>query len=199
MQSAYERLKQSLSNQNGVKLVEVEMKEVQTLADKLNMVISTYETTGEYQRYLAEYKTVLTLEQIAVAIQTPAIKEKFKTFIVPGAPRAIRREKYDKFRNDLRPQLHREYKKLFDSNNLNGLIYPSLVCKPVRFDEVKGAETTWNVIKNAFVTSNAGVPSLTMPMGVTKDGLPIGVQLDGLWNKDKQLLAIANRVYQFIS
>lgn len=197
IESAFEQAKNALSR-NGVKLVEVEINEIQKASDKLSMIISTYESTSEFERYLKEYKTGVSLEQVVEAMETPFIKSKFQTFIVSGAPRAIRKSKYDECMNVIRPRLQREYQKMFDSYSLNALVYPSLVCKPVKFDDLKGPETMWLLAKNTLMTINAGVPSLTMSMGKTKTGLPIGLQLDGLWKKDKVLLNIAANINQYI-
>ena len=46
-------------------------------------------------------------------------------------------------------------------------------------------------IRNLCPGSAAGIPGLTLPAGMTKAGLPVGIAVDGTENGDHQVLAIA--------
>jgi mandelamide amidase len=49
------------------------------------------------------------------------------------------------------------------------------------------------MIRNADPASNAGMPSISLPAGLSiNEGLPIGIEFDGLPGSDSQLLAIAS-------
>ena len=50
--------------------------------------------------------------------------------------------------------------------------------------------TFFTFISNTDPGSNAGVPGLSVPMGMTSDGLPVGVALEGPAGSDRSLLAI---------
>jgi len=39
-----------------------------------------------------------------------------------------------------------------------------------------------------------GVPAVTVPVASGPNGMPIGVQLIGAWDRDRELLAIAHRI-----
>ena len=54
-------------------------------------------------------------------------------------------------------------------------------------------------IRNTDPSSNAGIPSLTLPAGQDTDGLPIGILLDGPRDSDRQLLSIGLAIEQFIN
>jgi len=45
-------------------------------------------------------------------------------------------------------------------------------------------------IANTDPGSNAGIPGLSLPLGLTSDGLPVGVALDGPAGSDRRLLGI---------
>jgi mandelamide amidase len=45
-------------------------------------------------------------------------------------------------------------------------------------------------IRNTDPGSNAGIPSLVVPAGVTRDGLPVGLELDGAAGSDRDLLRV---------
>lgn len=189
VEAAFEQIKTSLSR-NDIKLVDVDMKLIGEIANKISMIISTYEAPIMLTNYLSEYNIDLSYDALIESIQTPESKRKFATFMASNAPRAVRKEKYDECINVLRPRLKAELKRVFNENELNVLISPSLACLPVRFDEIKGAETMWKIAKNCIMTCNSGIPSVTVPMGRSKHGLPIGLQLDALWHQDRYLLEL---------
>ncbi|MBA5735608.1 amidase, partial [Escherichia coli] len=49
-------------------------------------------------------------------------------------------------------------------------------------------------IRNTEPGSNAGVPGLTVPAGLTAAGLPVGLALDGAAGTDRELIAVALQV-----
>ena len=44
--------------------------------------------------------------------------------------------------------------------------------------------------QNTEPASNAGLPALTLPIGLTPEGLPVGIEIDGPQGSDKRLLQI---------
>jgi Asp-tRNA(Asn)/Glu-tRNA(Gln) amidotransferase A subunit family amidase len=54
----------------------------------------------------------------------------------------------------------------------------------------KTVPTFFTFIANTDPGSNAGIPGLTLPMGVTSDGLPVGLALDGPAGSDRRLLGV---------
>jgi aspartyl-tRNA(Asn)/glutamyl-tRNA(Gln) amidotransferase subunit A len=50
-----------------------------------------------------------------------------------------------------------------------------------------------------FPFNLTGHPALSMPCGLTRDGLPVGLQLVGRWNEDRFLLEIAARLEEAIA
>ncbi len=58
--------------------------------------------------------------------------------------------------------------------------------------ELNGAQVpTFNTyIRNTDPGSVAGIPGLQIPAGLTVDGLPVGIELDGPSHSDRRLLAI---------
>jgi indoleacetamide hydrolase len=45
-------------------------------------------------------------------------------------------------------------------------------------------------IRNTDPGSNAGIPGLSLPAGLTKSNLPVGLELDGPVGGDQRLLAL---------
>jgi Asp-tRNA(Asn)/Glu-tRNA(Gln) amidotransferase A subunit family amidase len=58
----------------------------------------------------------------------------------------------------------------------------------------RGLAATGDPIFNRGATM-LGVPAITLPVGKGDHGLPLGVQLIGAWDRDRDLLAIAHWLY----
>ena len=50
--------------------------------------------------------------------------------------------------------------------------------------------TFFTYIRNTSPGSVAGIPGLSLPAGMTKAGLPVGLEIDGPEGSDQQVLAI---------
>ncbi|MNN04441.1 Mandelamide hydrolase [compost metagenome] len=49
------------------------------------------------------------------------------------------------------------------------------------------------MIRNADPASNAGMPGISLPAGLSQqEGLPVGIEIEGLPGSDVRLLSIAN-------
>jgi mandelamide amidase len=54
----------------------------------------------------------------------------------------------------------------------------------------KDKDTFGTCIRNTDPCTNAGIPSVSIPAGLTSGGLPVGMQIDGPLGSDSNLLAI---------
>ena len=100
--------------------------------------------------------------------------------------------------NVFRPQLQKLYADTFRSHDLHGIIFPTtpLPASPAvgsdEFVDLNGEKvpTFPTYIRNTDPGSNAGVPGLSLPMALTKAGLPVGIEVDAPAGSDRRLLAI---------
>jgi Asp-tRNA(Asn)/Glu-tRNA(Gln) amidotransferase A subunit family amidase len=51
-------------------------------------------------------------------------------------------------------------------------------------------------IRNVDPSSNAGIPSLSIPIGLSPAGLPVGAMIEAPAGNDRRLLAIAQSIEQ---
>ena len=53
-------------------------------------------------------------------------------------------------------------------------------------------------IRNCEPSANAGIPSLSIPAGLTEDKLPVGISIDGPAGSDRKLLAIGIAIQEIL-
>jgi Asp-tRNA(Asn)/Glu-tRNA(Gln) amidotransferase A subunit family amidase len=99
-----------------------------------------------------------------------------------------------------RPAFRKRYADAFRSNGIDALLFPAtpLVAPPLDTgEEVTIAGRTISSIelaKNVFPSSCAALLSITMPMGLSRDNLPMGLEMDGRPGEDAKLLGLAAQV-----
>jgi indoleacetamide hydrolase len=120
--------------------------------------------------------------------------------VVPGAPNYVTVADYENSLNVLRPALQQRYADAFRTNRIDALLFPTtpLVAPPVGTSSVitiAGQEVpALNIAKNVFASSCAGLPGISIPMGLSSGGLPMGLEIDGTAGGDIRLLEIAGLV-----
>lgn len=88
-----------------------------------------------------------------------------------------------------RTDLRQEIEEILAQNNIDVLVYPSISETAVQIGEVQPGN-------NCSLSANSGLPALSMPVGFSSGGLPVGMELLGGFLKDADLLAIAHAYEQ---
>lgn len=107
--------------------------------------------------------------------------------------------------NVLRPQMQTLYARYFADNALDAMMFPTTILLATTIDAVNGSSTVTinggppvdefaTYIRNTDPGSNAGIPGLSIPAGMTAGGLPVGLELDGPLGSDEKLLGIGMAV-----
>ena len=183
----------------GVEIVEIQMLGLTDLNNQAAFPIALFEANRDISAYLLSYGTGVTLTQLAAQIASPDVKGVFDTFVVPGAPQAIPEPVYNHAVGVIRPQMQQLYADTFRNNRLDAIIFPTT---PLPASPVVGSDETVELngvrvptfttyIRNTDANAVAGVPGVSLPMGLTKKGLPVGIEIDGPANSDRRLLGIA--------
>ncbi len=182
----------------GVELVEADIADVAQLNDAVSFPIALYEFMQDLPIYLAENGLDLTMQDVFDGIGSPDVKGVFGSQMGGEAmPEAVYRQAMDVER----PRLQQTYRDYFSTNRLDAAIFPTapLPARPIGDDEtveLNGEQlpTFPTFIRNTDPASNAGIPGISLPAGLTSDGLPVGMELDGPEGADLRLLAVAQAI-----
>lgn len=178
----------------GVVLVEADIPNLATLNGRVSLLIGDYEAPRALSLYLAEHGNGVSLSEVIGAIASPEVKGILESLSGPGAtPLAA----YQELIHIHRPALQAAYEAYFRQFALAGLVFPTtlLPARPIGQEvtvELNGkfVPTLRTYIHNTDPGANAGIPGLSVPAGLTSDGLPVGLELDGPAGSDRTLLAI---------
>ena len=180
----------------GAEIVEVDMPGLADLNNKVSFPIALFEGNVDLAKYLQKYGIPLDVKGVAAQIKSPDVKGVFDGMIVPGAPKAMPPEAYTAALAT-RPKLQQLYSDTFKKNKIVALAFPTtpLPAAPIGDDEktkLNGQDvpTFPTFIQNTDPGSNAGIPGITIPIGRTQAGLPVGLELDGPAGSDRRLLSI---------
>ncbi len=186
----------------GIELVEVDVINVASLNEKISFPVVLYETNQLLPKLLKRVSPQLSLEDFIAGISSPDVKGIITNITQQPIPKTV----YLDAINNFRPQLQSTYKQYFQLNQLDALIVPAT---PLAAQDIIGSDETVMLngkavptfptfIHNLDPSSNAGIPSLVIPMGKNTEGLPIALQLDGPVNSDRKLLAIGELIEKII-
>jgi Asp-tRNA(Asn)/Glu-tRNA(Gln) amidotransferase A subunit family amidase len=133
----------------------------------------------------------------------PHVKQKWAHAVVPLSQGFVSKGAYCEALDVFRPALQKRYEDSFRSNGIEGLIYPTT---PTVAPQIGAGEYTiagkvvdpLTIGKNGFASSCAGLPGISLPMGLSSDGLPIGLEIDGQPNSDPKVLDLATRISRIL-
>jgi indoleacetamide hydrolase len=181
----------------GVTFVPVEMALLLDLNAQISPPITIHEARDDIPAWLAaNHAPISTIAQVAARIASPDVRDVFDVILADPFANL-----YQTALTVLRPQLQQHYRDTFTTHQLDALLFPTTRLCAVPMDELAGSSTvsvngtapvsTMNAyLRNTDPASNAGIPGLSLPAGLSADGLPVGLELDGPLGNDRRLLAI---------
>ncbi len=95
-------------------------------------------------------------------------------------------------------EIRNEFLAVFSDRKLNAFVVPTTIIPAPRFDEETVSvgknvvlETRQALLRNTIVFNSTGLPTINIPIGLTKDKMPIGAQIIGPPFKEEMVLSIA--------
>jgi Asp-tRNA(Asn)/Glu-tRNA(Gln) amidotransferase A subunit family amidase len=177
----------------GVVLVEVDIPGVVALDQQAGFPIALYEANIDIPAYLAAEGNGITFDDVEQQIASPDVAGAIAAARGGAIPQAV----YEQALNVVRPELQALYASYFSDNGVAAMLFPTTVlpARPIGQDatvELNGQQvnTFLTYIRNTDSGAVAGIPGLAMPAGLTRSGLPVGMELDGPMGSDRLLLGI---------
>ena len=178
----------------GAVLVEADIPDLKALNDAVSFPLVFYEANRDLPLYLAANAPEVSYRALIDAVASPDVKGVLQAL---SGRDAVPASVYQQILAARRPALEEAYRNYFKRNGVAALVFPTTIlpARPIGHDqtvELNGAQvpTFPTFIQNTDPGSNAGLPGLSIPAGLTRDGLPVGLELDGSSGTDRRLLAI---------
>jgi mandelamide amidase len=180
----------------GVRLLDEEVPNVGPLTEAANFPIIYHDSARMIAAYLEEYEAGVSLDDL-VAQASPAVRENLEARRRPGGRLWVDEPTYAAALHVQRPALQRAFRTWFCRTEASALAYPTtlVAATPIGEDQqVRIAEETvpfrTAMSRNIAPSSCAGLPSLVLRAGFTRDGLPVGLEFAGPAGSDRDLLAL---------
>lgn len=181
----------------GAIMVDDDMPDLINLDNKISLPLALHEPRDDIPAYLqASGITNVTIEDIGRSVASPDVQDLFKAILgdAYGA-------QYPDAVNVHRPALQKMYADYFVKANVSAILFPTTPLPSTEIDEVHGSgnvsinggppEPAFGAyIRFTSPGSDAGIPGLSLPAGLTSDGLPVGIEIDGPLGSDDRLLSL---------
>ena len=185
----------------GVVFVDADLAGIMALNDAISFPIALHEPVAAIPAYLsANNAPVSTVAQVSAQLASPDVQGAFGAIagdVFGGA--------YPDVMATKRPALQKLYKDYFAAQGVECVLFPTTLLAAPKIDAANGSknlsytvggveqkdkDTFGTCIRNTDPCTNAGIPSVSIPAGLTAGGLPVGMQIDGPLGSDANLLAI---------
>jgi mandelamide amidase len=193
MNEALEKLRAA-----GVVLVDIDTESYYPLASETYQTLVMHGIKNDLVPYLASISQRVTIEQVVAGIASKDTKTLFEA----ARDLDISAEKILAARTASRERIGRAYQDLFHKHQLAAIMFPTVptVAPFIREGgdqrddeiEINGRMQNKNLmlLRNTHATGALGVPGISLPAGLSNQGLPVGLELDGLSGHDSELLGL---------
>ena len=154
----------------------------------------TYETHRLIPKYLKEQGAPVSFDELIKEIGDPTVKK------IVSTSGEISDERYRQCQEKVQ-SVRKQYDDYFKTNKLEAFVCPTTVLPAVKRpspDNVQVAGQEFPTINaftlNTFPQAIGGVPSVSIPSGLTSDRLPVGLELVTPRDMDSNLLGLAASV-----
>jgi len=191
----------------GVVFVDADLTGIIALNDTLSFPIALHEPVAAIPAYLsANSAPVTTVAQVQAGLASPDVVGAFGA--IAGDVFAAAYAAAMVPNTGGRAQLQKLYKDYFAAQGVACVLFPTTIVTAPKIDVVEGSsagklpytvggvakqtarDTFSTCILNTDPCTNAGIPSLSIPAGLTESGMPVGMQIDGPLGSDTDLLSI---------
>lgn len=180
----------------GVLIVPIALETMRDMHRAASAGVIDTEFKAVMSAYLSDNAPQIELWDLVDNIASPAVREFTRSRLVK-TPDVVA---YNHAVSDGRAILEFEWEKLLKENQIDAVIFPTTpeVALPLHDDDtvLRNGEPTssWIYFNHTSFASFGRRPGITIPIGLSKSGLPVGLELDGLPGLDSRLLTVARAV-----
>jgi Asp-tRNA(Asn)/Glu-tRNA(Gln) amidotransferase A subunit family amidase len=179
----------------GVEFVELNLADIPEASWSLQRSMMLVGMKKDLDGYLKEAGSPVAATEVLAGIQAPQISALFKT--AGGMPMTAEQEK--QVTEVQAPALRRRYDTLLQEKGVAGIVFP---CEAWQAQRIKlptdsspwivdGKEVGQGMLsRNTRMAAALGVPALTLPTGLTTEGLPVSLEFDAAGGDDAKLLGL---------
>jgi mandelamide amidase len=180
----------------GAVIVEAEVANLARFDEKITDVIQNHDVVPMLTKYLEEFGAGVSFEELYAMVSTD-VKRDFELYCLPGAKRGVPEDAYRAARDVELPALQEELRRYFRENAVSAILFPATLVPALPIGEdievaIGGEKVSFATAmsRNIAPGSTSGIPGLVMPAGLTRDGLPVGIELDAPERADRDLLSL---------
>ncbi|MGY3697665.1 Asp-tRNA(Asn)/Glu-tRNA(Gln) amidotransferase A subunit family amidase [Bradyrhizobium sp. USDA 3240] len=184
----------------GAEIVEVDLgNDFNVLVQTATWGIFAHETMGAISEFLRRHDIPTTFEAIYDGLK-PQLRQAWGHIVLPGGAGATSVEAYQSALNVSRPEIQRRLDTAFVARGAQAILQPTTPCTAPLIEEqatvhIAGQDVSYLALANHTVSaSSVGMPGISLPVGSSRAGLPIGLELDAPLGSDRTLLVLARRV-----
>jgi Asp-tRNA(Asn)/Glu-tRNA(Gln) amidotransferase A subunit family amidase len=184
----------------GAEVVEVDLgDDFGALTQTATWSIFFHETMSAISEFLRRYDIPTTFQAIYDGIK-PELRQAWGHMVLPGGGGAIPAEAYQTALVVSRAEIQCRLDRAFVGRGAEAILQPTTPCTAPLIEQqasfqIAGREVSDLALANHTVSaSSVGLPGISLPVGLSRGGLPIGVELDGPLGSDPTLLDLARQI-----
>ena len=179
----------------GVTLVECDFEVNHEELANAASVIALAENLPKLDSYFRSHGLTFDAREVAEDVASQDVRHVFSHMMGADAPTAT---DYLRALEVRRSVLQPAYARCFTKLRLDAIVFPTTPLPAARIGEDDLVELNGRKVstfktytRNVIPASILGVPGISLPMGVSQLGLPLGIELDGPAGADRRLFSIA--------
>jgi mandelamide amidase len=185
----------------GAEVVELDLGEdFSAIVDRFTWSLFLGEAHQGITTFLRQNDVPVSFEEIHAELRSP-LNAIWTERVLPGGASAIAPDAYEASLSVDRPEIQRRLGAVFTRSGFDALLAPTTPCPAPAIEQqsaftIAGEAVNELVLaRNTVPASGADLPGISIPIGRSSQGLPIGLELDGAHGDDRRLLDVARRVH----
>lgn len=179
----------------GITLIEADIPDVEELLQQSYMPILNYRTWRVLDDYLRGLGFDGGLPEV-LEQAGPGMRAFYKNILAPDSPNAVPESAYREGLK-VREQLRQEVRDYFTRHQLDALVFPTVMSAALPIGEDSETVINGKAVPLVEVTGHnqslapaCKLPALTLPAGLTRSGLPVGIEFEAVSGEDEKLLGL---------